>query len=182
MSLKLPTKGYRWMKQEEIEQLDISNIDPEGEFCYILEVYLNYPQTLHNSHSDYPLAVERKTIEKEQLSPFNLMFLEKNKEKFKSSMKLCPDLHHKEKFVCSLKNLQFCMKSGLELKQIHRVLVSEQSNFMESYIKFNSEKRQATTSKFEQDLFKLANNSVYGKFIEGILKLMDKSLLFLITF
>ena len=74
------------------------------------------------------------------------------------------------------------MKSGLELKQIHRVLVSEQSNFMESYIKFNSEKRQATTSKFEQDLFKLANNSVYGKFIEGILKLIDKSLLFLITF
>lgn len=169
MSKKLPTKGFRWLDQKEINELDILNIDPEGDICYILEVDLNYPQHLHDSHSDFPLAVQRKTIEKEQLSSFNLKFLEKNKEKFKSSKKLCPDLHHKKNFVCSLKNLQFCMKEGLELKNIHRVMVAEQSNFMQPYIEFNSTKRQASKSKFEQDFFKLANNSVYGKFIEGML-------------
>ena len=160
MALKLPTKGYRWLDQEEINLLDILTIDPEGDLCYIIEVDLDYPEELHDSHSDFPLAVQRKLIKEDQLSPFNLKFLEKNKEEFKSSMKLCPDLYAKKNFVCSLKNLQFCMRKGLQLKKIHRVLVAEQSNFMQSYIDFNSAKRQASKSKFEQDFFKLANNSV----------------------
>ena len=166
MSLKLPTKGYRWLDQNEIDQLDILNIDPEGDLCYIMEVDLDYPEELHDSHSDFPLAVERKMIKEDQLSAFNLKFLEKNKDKFKSSMKLCPDLHDKKNFVCSLKNLQFCVGNGLQLKKIHRVMVAEQSNFMQSYIDFNSTKRQASKSKFEQDFFKLANNSVNIDFLK----------------
>ena len=169
MSEALPTKGFRWLSQDEINQLDVLNIDPEGDFCYILDVNLDYPTRLHDSHSDYPVAVQKKMVESEQLSPFNLKFLAENKEKFKSSQKLIPDLHHKENFVCSLNNLQFYIKQGLELKQINRVLVSEQAKFMESFIKFNSDKRQESKTDFERDFFKLTNNSVYGKFIEGML-------------
>ena len=101
MALKLPTKGYRWLDQEEINLLDILTIDPEGDLCYIIEVDLGYSEELHDSHSDFPLAIQRKMIKEDQLSPFNLKFLEKNKEKFKSSMKLCPDLYATKK-LCLL--------------------------------------------------------------------------------
>ena len=94
----------------------------------------------------------------------------KNNEKFKPSTKLVPDLHNKIKYVCSLSNLQLFLRHGMILKSVHRVLVAEQSDFMSSYISFNSMKRQAATSDFEKDFFKLLNNAVFGKFIESVRK------------
>ena len=41
---------------------------------------------------------------------------------------------------------------------------------MADYINFNSQKRQEATSDFERDLFKLMNNSCYGKLIEDVRK------------
>ncbi len=174
MTKKLPISGFRWIDEKEIGDVDFLNVDPDGDTCYILEVDLDYPQNLHDSHSDFPLAVERKTILLEQLSPHNLKFLEKNDEKFKPSTKLCPDLYPKKNFVCSLKNLQFYVEKGLKLTKIHRVLAAEQANFMQPFIDFNSAKRQASKSKFEQDLFKLINNSV-SRVIKLLTFITDKT-------
>ena len=55
-------------------------------------------------------------------------------------------------------------------------MTADQSRFLESYIKFNSEKRLAATSKFESDFFKLANNAIYGKFIESLRNRTDVSI------
>ena len=131
---------------------------------------LDYPKHLHDNHSDYPLAVEKKIITEYQISPVNQEFLKINKEKFRPSTKLVPDLHNKIKYVCSLRNLQLYLNKGLVLKKIHRVLVANQKNYMSSYIEFNSLKRQAAKTDFEKDFFKLLNNSVYGKFIESVRK------------
>lgn len=167
---KLPTGGYRWLEDDELSKLDIPNLDPSGDTCYILEVDLHYPDHLHDKHTDYPLAVEKKEIKEEQICPVNKEFLKKHGEKFKSSTKLVPDLNKKVKYVCSLKNLKLYLEQGLILTKIHRVLAADQSNFVKSYIDFNSSKRQAAKSDFEKDLFKLFNNSIYGKFIESVRK------------
>ena len=170
MSSKLPTGNFRWLKEEEIAELDVLKVDPEGDTCYIVECDLNYPTDIHDLHNDYPLAVESKLINEEWLSPHNRDFLEKHKEKFKPSRKLCPDLKNKYNYVCSLKNLQFYLKQGLVLKKIHRVLAADQSAFLKPYIDFNSDKRQKCSSEFESDFFKLCNNSIYGKTIEDLRK------------
>ena len=170
MMSKLPYGGFRWLETDEIDNLDIKTINSDGEICYILEVDLDYPKHLHDNHSDYPLAVEKKIITEDQISPVNQEFLKINKEKFRPSTKLVPDLHNKIKYVCSLRNLQLYLNKGLVLKKIHRVLVANQKNYMSSYIEFNSLKRQAAKTDFEKDFFKLLNNSVYGKFIESVRK------------
>lgn len=145
-------------------------IDPDANRWFALEVDLEYPANIHNLHNDYPLAVEKKCVSEEDLSPYNQTFLKNLGEKYKSVEKLIPDLKDKSHYVCSLKNLQFYVKQGLILKKIHKVLTGIQAAWMEPFITFNTIKRTAATSKFEKDFFKLMNNSCYGKLIEDVRK------------
>ena len=170
LSSKMPIMNFRWLTESEIASLSILNTDPDGDLCYILEVDLHYPDTLHDDHNCYPLAVESKFIEEADLSTFNRKFLQKHKQKFKTTRKLCPDLKDKENYVCSLKNLQFYLRHGLQLKKVHRVLTAYQTAFMKPFIDFNTNKRTRASSTFEKDLFKLMNNSCYGKTIEDLRK------------
>ena len=71
MSRKLPTHGFKWMKQDDLDHW-------ENMPC-ILEVNLEYPHCLHDLHNDYPLAPER---------------LEMN-----GVTKLIPNFNNKERYV-----------------------------------------------------------------------------------
>ena len=51
MSKPFPTHGFKWMKVNELETWELHS-------C-ILEVELEYPKSLHDLHSDYPLAPEQ---------------------------------------------------------------------------------------------------------------------------
>ena len=62
MSKTLPTRGFKWMNEEELEDW--------RSFNCILEVDLEYPESLHDRHNDYPLAPETVTANKvEKLIP-----------------------------------------------------------------------------------------------------------------
>ena len=61
------------------------------------------------------------------------------------------------------RNLQQCLKLGIKLKKIHRILKFKQKDWMKPYINFNSKKRKDTTNEADNNHFKLLNNSVYGK-------------------
>ena len=56
MSKPLPTHGFKWMKVSELETW-------ENHSC-ILEVDLECPRSLHDLHSDYPLAPEQIEVNK----------------------------------------------------------------------------------------------------------------------
>ena len=56
MSKPLPTHGFKWMKVSELKTWELHS-------C-ILEVDLEYPESLHDLHSDYPLAPERVEVNK----------------------------------------------------------------------------------------------------------------------
>lgn len=47
-----------FLSQEEIENFDILKIPKDESKGYILEVDLEYPECLHNSHNDCPLPPE----------------------------------------------------------------------------------------------------------------------------
>ena len=188
MSQPLPYAGLRWLMDEEIRQLDITNVSSDASEGYILEVDLNYPVELHHLHEDYPLAPEKMKISFDMLSPFQLAMLadveriELNRGKspdehfigpIKPSVasvveKLVPNLCDKTQYILHYRNLQLYLSLGMELTRIHRVVAFKQKAWLAPYIEFNTLQRAKAANDFEKDFFKLLNNAVFGKLMENV--------------
>ena len=139
-----------------------------------MEVDLEYPEELHDEHDSYPLAPEKLKIKREWLSEYQLELVENNSAL--NVKKLVPNLLDKEKYVLHYRNLQLYVSLGMRVKKIHRVLRFNQSPWMEPYIRMNTELRKQAKSDFEKNLYKLMNNSVFGKTMENLRKHVDVKL------
>ena len=77
-------------------------------------------------------------------------------------------LRDKDRYVLHYRNMQLYLSLGMRLKKVHRALRFDQSPWMEPYIRMNTELCRNATSDFEKDLYKLMNNSVFGKTMDNL--------------
>ena len=169
MSQPLPTGGFRWVEDCDGLVGTIKDQPADGPEGFILEVDLEYPQELHDEHNAYPLAPERMVVQKKWMSEYQHGLLGAGVVSAEVE-KLVPNLRDKNHYVLHYRNLQLYLGLGMKLKKVHRALRFEQSPWMEPYIRMNTELRKQATSAFEKDLYKLANNSVFGKTMENLRK------------
>ncbi|KAJ8980524.1 hypothetical protein NQ317_008321 [Molorchus minor] len=155
MKEMLPTSDFKWLEKEEIEKFDCSVIDTNSPKGYVLEVDLEYPPHLHDDHNELPLCPEQMTPPKSK------------------NPKLIPNLRNKYKYIIHYRNLKQCLKYGMKLKKIHRILEFSQSTWLGSYIDLNTKLRNSAKNEFEKDLFKLMVNSIFGKTMENVDKRQD---------
>ena len=105
------------MNEEELEEW--------RSFSCILEVDLEYPESLHDPHNDYPLAPETVTVNNVQ--------------------KLIPNLRNKNKYVVHCENLKLYERIGLNITKIHRGIKFEERAWLKEYIDLNTERKRKTT-------------------------------------
>ena len=106
----LPTGGFHWVRDEyflnKLKNL-VNNglIKDDVDEGYILRVKLRYPENLHTSHTDYPLAVERMKVKKEWLSPKQQELIQRSGQRYVPTEKLIPNLFNKDEYVVHYQNL-----------------------------------------------------------------------------
>ena len=138
MSKSLPTSGFDWMTDNELD-------DWKHLSCF-LEVDLEYPKQLHDIHNDYPLAPERVKIGDVE--------------------KLIPNMNNKTNYDVHYENLKLYDSLDLKITKIHRCIKFEQSACLKEYINLNTKLRieaKPSENNWEVDFFILMNNSVFGK-------------------
>ena len=69
---------------------------------------MEYPEELHDSYNDYPLAPERLKL------------------RLKGSEKLCATFHDKKDYIVDIRNLRFYLEHGMKLTKVSRVIQHEQ--------------------------------------------------------
>ncbi|KYN36507.1 hypothetical protein ALC56_09142, partial [Trachymyrmex septentrionalis] len=148
MCQSLPYAKFQWV--EDAANFDASAIAPDSPTGYILEVDLEYPQHVHDRHTDLPFCPTR------------------DKPPGKRERKLLATLYDKQRYVIHYRNLQQCTRHGLRVTKIHRVLQFAQSPWLREYIELNTCFRTRAKNDFEKNLYKLMNNAVFGKTMENV--------------
>ena len=96
MSQYLPTGGFKWLTEKQIDKIMKKTILPDNKKGYILEADLEYPEELHELHNDYPLAAEKMKVTKDMLSPYCKTVQEKLGVTIGQVAKLTPTLREKK--------------------------------------------------------------------------------------
>ncbi len=173
MTQPMPERDFKILPEEEVADFDFSSVPDDSPIGYILEVDLDYPDSLHNLHSEYPLCPENVIVTEEDLSPYSKTLAQKLNVNPGKCKKLICNLKAKKRYSVHYRNLKYYVKLGMKVNKIHRILSFKQSCWLKQFIDFNTEMRKQATNEFEKAFFKLMNNSVYGKTMENTRKYKD---------
>ena len=173
LSKPLPHSEFCWVEDlSDITRDFILNLDEEGEWGYTLEVDLGYPQHLHHSTADFPLAPESGEITQDMFSSFMTTFYQtlNPNSSYKPSRKLLLTQYDRKHYIVHFAVLKFYLALGLTLDKVHRVIKYKQKAWLKEYIDFNSQQRALAQNGFEKDFYKLKNNALFGKTMEDVRK------------
>src|SRR3954466_8324948 len=84
-----------------------------------------------------------------------------------------PQLMDKTGYKVHYRALRLYLELGLIPKKVHRVLSFRQRAWLAPFIQMNTNLRKAAKNEFEKSLYKLVNNSVFGKTMENLRNRID---------
>lgn len=144
LSCSLPLRNFEWLTAEDIEIFDVASVADDASHGYILDVDLSVPVSLHDLHNDMSWCPEIR-------------------EMSDGTKRLLLTLDDKKGYIIHYRMLKACLKNGLILDKINRVIKFEQKPFIKGFIAKNTALRAKASSTFERDIYKLNNNSIYGR-------------------
>jgi hypothetical protein len=148
----LPEDDFMFIDPSSI---DILTCDLDGERGYIVEVSVDYPESLHDLHNAFPFLPVKQCPPGEKIP------------------KLLMTLESKNYYVCHLRVLRQALEHGLVLREVHQVLTFKQSFWLKSYVDVNNEVRTNSTDENTKQLMKLLNNSLFGRLCLDVTKQKD---------
>ena len=153
-----PDKYWNWLDK-------ILNTPDDSDIGYFLEVDLKYPDDIKEKTKNFPFCPENKKIDPDKYNDYMKKIKPKN---YTKSKKLICDRTDKKKYLIHYRMLKFYVRHGMVVEKIHEIISFKQSRWFQSYISFNTQKRNKAKNGIEKDFFKLLNNAAFGKFLENV--------------
>ena len=160
MSQKLPVGKFEWVEMNIESLLNHSDNDDIG---YLVDVDLDYPDSIHESTQEFPLAPSHGVVTNEMLSDYQKECIDKHNIKLGKDVKFLLTCETRKYYIVHYRLLKFFVEMGLKVIKIHRAIRFTQAPFLAPYIRYNNEQRKAATNAVAKNMFKLLNNSVYGR-------------------
>ena len=164
MSKPLPYDDIKF-ETENVCLEEILNTPDDSDIGYFLEVDLEYPHNIRQKTKHFPFAPENKSISKDNFGPYMKSIMPKI---YVSHKKIICDWTDKRNYLIHYRMLKFYIRHGMKINKVHSVISFKQSNWLEKYIDFNTQKRNQAVNDFEKDFYKLLNNAFYGKTMENV--------------
>ena len=162
-----PDKYWNWLDK-------ILNTPDDNEIGYLLEVDLKYPDYIKEKTKNFPFCPENKKIDPDKYNDY----MKKIKlENYTKSKKLISDWTDKKNYLIHYRMLKFYVRHGMIVEKVHEIISFKQSKWLESYISFNTRKRNKAKNEFEKDFFKLLVNAAFGKFLENVRNRLELELI-----
>jgi len=171
----LPVGNYRWVDKDALNLIQanrekfLKSLDRNSLVGYFFEIDLSFPESIHEKLNSYPPAPYNRIVKKEELSPFQQQIfndIDINPQYFRQN-RLISDLHTRKNYICHFSTLKTFIELGCKVDIIHKAVYFTQQPWLSPYIQFNTTRRQESNNMIEKSFWKLANNCIYGKFIEN---------------
>ena len=183
MSQFLPIGKYRWEERRaqlkdnpELHKQWLNRIlktKANANREYFVNIKAHFSLNTHDK-LDLPPAVENIKVKRDWLSFYNKKQVkELDNNRFTSTEKLITHLGERDEYVIHYLELQYYIKLGMVVDEIYEILLFEQTNWLEPYIRFNTEMHQKAANDFEKNFYKLMNNAIYGKTMENVRNYQD---------
>jgi hypothetical protein len=121
------------------------------------------------------MAPENKKVSYEDLSDYQKIRVDNEKD---TNVKLISDLKTKFNYPVYSKNLAYYLSKGMQVLKIHEIISFKQDNFLKKYIDLNTNLRSKATNDFQKNLYKLLNNSCFGKTCEDTRNHLDVKIIY----
>ena len=160
-------KYWNWLEE-------ILNTPDDSDIGYFLEFDLKYPDNIKEKTKHFPFCPENRKINLDKYNDYMNKIKLKN---YTKSKKLICDWTDKKKYLIHYRMLKFYVRHGMVVEKIHEIISFKQSKWLESYISFNTQKRNKAINDFEKDFFKLLVSAAFDKFLENVRNRLDLELI-----
>ena len=143
----------------------ILNTPDDSEIGYFILVDLEYPPEIKLLTENFPLCAYKTKADPNLFSEYMNSVKQVN---YRPSPKLMCDQTNKYNYFVHYRLLKFYLKMGMKIINLKCIYQFKQKPIIREYIEFNTNQRKIAKTDFEKNLFKLLNNSLYGKFIENV--------------
>ena len=121
----LPEKAFELVTELTLEE--ILQTDDNGEIGFVVEVDLEYPDAIHEKHSDFPIISDKQPIDPLELSEYQTQLKNALKVSATKTNKLRQTFHPKSHYLTHFGNLKFFVEQGIIVTKIHKAIKFQQS-------------------------------------------------------
>ena len=165
---KLPYKDFEYSNTTLDEVFKTSD---DSDYGYWLICDLEYTNECKERTSNFQLLPHGREVENNELG------YKQRPPTSSKTKKLILDQNNKYEYPIHYRMLKFVVKMGIKVTKVHRIIKFKQDYMIRDYNELNTKMRAEAKTEPEKDIFKLMNNSLFGKSCENHLKYLEAKIL-----